>query len=252
MSNRPLILFLSLLIICPALPVLGSQSGVNEYFTRSGKSISVTESHSSGQSLSNILVESKGFAHNISENFEDHDPIQEILVGDLDENGFDEFYIVTVSSGSGSYAGLLAFASNKDKSLSLIHFPDIQEGDERFTGYLGHDTFGFADGALVRSFPIYLPSDTNNKPTGGTKAIIYRLYRNGIFIVDNSTTFNIKYSTASGSSQGIAADSFIGGGPVVIQYSSIIGGLSSSGSSPITFLCHATDDGANLLAASCL
>ena len=176
MTNRPLILFLSLLIICAVLPVLGSQSGVNEYFTRSGKSVSVTESHPNGQSLSNILVESKRFAHNFSENFENHDPIQKVLVGDLDENGFDEFYIVTVSSGSGSYGDVLAFASNKDKSLSLIHFPDIQEGDERFTGYLGHDTFEFADSVLVRTFPIYLPSDTNNKPTGGTKAIIYKLY----------------------------------------------------------------------------
>ena len=87
-----------------------------------------------------------------------------------------EFYIVTVSSGSGSYGDVLAFASNKDKSLSLVHFPDVQEGDERFTGYLGHDTFTIADGGLVRSFPIYLPSDTNNKPTGGTRAIIYKLY----------------------------------------------------------------------------
>jgi len=176
MNRKPLILFLALLIICPVLPAVGSQPDVNEYFTRSGKSFSVTESHPIGQSLSNIQVESTGFAHNISENFEDHDPIREVLVGDLDENGFDEFYIVTVSSGSGSYGDVLAFASNKDKSLSLIHFPDVQEGDERFTGYLGHDTFTLADGGLVRSFPIYLPSDTNNKPTGGTRAIIYKLY----------------------------------------------------------------------------
>ncbi len=176
MRKRYLILFLSLLIICPVFPVAGFQPGTNEYFTRSGKLFSVTESHSGGHSLSNIQVESKGFANNISEHFEDHDPIQKVLVGDLDKNGFDEFYIVTVSSGSGSYGNVLAFASNKDKSLSLIHFPDLREGDERYVGYLGHDSFELTDGGLVRSFPIYLPSDTNNKPTGGTREILYKLY----------------------------------------------------------------------------
>ncbi len=176
MTKRPLILFLSLLIICLVLPVAGSKPGMNEYFTRSGKSLSVIESHPGGQSLSNIQIESRGFAYNISESFEDHDPIHKVLVGDLDENGFDEFYIVTVSSGSGSYGDVLAFASNRDKSLSLIYFPDIQQGDERFTGYLGHDTFELEEGGLLRSFPIYLPSDTNDKPTGGTSATVYTLY----------------------------------------------------------------------------
>jgi hypothetical protein len=137
---------------------------------------SVTESHSGGHSLSNIQVESKGFAHNISERFEGRDPIQKVLVGDLDENGFDEFYIVTVSVGSGSYGDVLAFASNKDKSLSLIHFPEVREGDERYVGYLGHDSFELTEDGLVRTFPIYLPSDTNSMPTGGTRKILYELY----------------------------------------------------------------------------
>lgn len=176
MTKRPLILYLSLLIICLALPVAGSKPGMNEYFTRSGKSLSVTESHPVGQSLSNIQIESKGFAHNISASFEDHDPIHKVLIGDLDENGFDEFYIITASSGSGSYGDVLAFASNRDKSLSLIYFPDIQQGDERFVGYFGHDTFILEEGRLLRSFPLYLPSDTNDKPTGGASAIIYKLY----------------------------------------------------------------------------
>ena len=176
MNKRSLILFLSLLIICPVLPAVGSQPGVNEYFTRSGKSISVTESHPIGQSLSNIQVESTGFAHNISENFEDHDPIKEVLVGDLDENGFDEFYIVTVSSGSGSYGNVIAFASNRDKSLSVIYFPEIQERDELFAGYMGHDAFGISNSKLLRSFPIYQPSDTNNNPTGGTRRLAYSLF----------------------------------------------------------------------------
>lgn len=39
MTKRPLILYLSLLIICLALPVAGSKPGMNEYFTRSGVNV---------------------------------------------------------------------------------------------------------------------------------------------------------------------------------------------------------------------
>jgi hypothetical protein len=72
--------------------------------------------------------------------FEDRDPISDVFTADLDGNGFDEIYIVTTAAGSGSYGTILGFASNKDKSLSMIHFPEVREGDETFEGYMGHDT----------------------------------------------------------------------------------------------------------------
>jgi heat shock protein HslJ len=62
------------------------------------------------------------------------------LHGGSGRHGFDEIYIVTTAAGSGSYGTMLGFASNKDKSLSMIHFPDVREGDETFEGYMGHDT----------------------------------------------------------------------------------------------------------------
>lgn len=135
----------------------------------------VTESHPVGQSLSDITVESSGFEHNLDETLNDLDPIKNVHIADLDNNGFDEIYIITVSSGSGSYGNVIGFASNKDKSLSMIHFPLSQEEDELFAGYMGHDTFSIDENALVRSFPIYLSSDTNNNPTGGTRRVTYGL-----------------------------------------------------------------------------
>ena len=154
----------------------GADSIIREHLTRSGRSIVIQESHPVGQSLSKISIESKGFEHNFSEIFSDQDPISSVLVADLDGNGFDEFYIVTVSSGSGSYAAVLALASNRDKSVSMIQFPEITEGDEVFAGYMGHDMFTISDGTLLRSFPIYRPSDTNNSPTGGTRRVRYCLF----------------------------------------------------------------------------
>ncbi|MGI9570986.1 MAG: hypothetical protein ACR2PH_14910 [Desulfobulbia bacterium] len=147
-----------------------------EYMTDSGKSLSIEESHPQGVSLSNIRLNSSGFEHNLSEIIEDIDPIHQVYVTDLDGNGFDEFYIVTVSKGSGSYGTIIAYASNNDKSLSRIHFPEAEEGDKLFTGYMGHDKFQVSGSEILRSFPIYLPSDNNSNPTGGRRQLTYRLF----------------------------------------------------------------------------
>lgn len=172
-----LLLYFSLLaaILLPVASA-GDDAISREYETRSGKSLLIEERHPVGQSLSDISITSTGFAHNLSEVFTDRDPIKSVYVADLDSNGFDEFYIVTVSSGSGSYGNVMGFASNKDKSLSMIYLPEIQEGDELFTGYMGHDGFRITDNKLVRSFPVYQPSDTNNNPTGGTRQLTYELF----------------------------------------------------------------------------
>jgi hypothetical protein len=147
-----------------------------EYRTRTGKTITVSETHPVGRSLSTIEVRTEGFEHNFGEIFEDRDLISDVFVTDLDGNGFDEIYIITTSAGSGSYGTVLGFASNKDKSLSMIHFPERRKGDEHFEGYMGHDFFRIEDGKLLRIFPLYNQGDTNENPTGGRRKLIYGLY----------------------------------------------------------------------------
>ena len=180
MSNVKTVALLSCLPIIAALllpvPVAGDDAITREYQTRSGKSLRIEERHPVGQSLSDIAVSSTGFEYNLSEVFKDRDPIKAVHVADLDANGFDEFYIITVSSGSGSYGNVIGLASNKDKSLSMIYLPEVREGDDVFAGYMGHDDFRLVGSKLVRSFPVYLPSDTNNKPTGGTRQLTYELF----------------------------------------------------------------------------
>jgi len=146
------------------------------YKTRTGKTIIISVSHPVGQSLSTIQISTKDFEHNYLEIYEDRNPISDVFLSDLDRNGFDEIYIITTSVGSGSYGTVLGFASNKDKSLSMINFPEIQESDKNFEGYMGHDTFKIENQKLVRFFPIYNKGDTNQNPTGGTRKLIYGLY----------------------------------------------------------------------------
>jgi heat shock protein HslJ len=165
----------------PAGPVLAAQSrdGATDvsqtYRTKTGKTIIVSETHPAGRSLGTIEVRTEGFEHNYGEVFEDRDPISDAFTADLDGNGFDEIYIVTTAAGSGSYGTILGFASNKDKSLSMIHFPDVREGDETFEGYMGHDTFTIEGRKLVRMFPVYQEGDANAKPTGGRRKLVYGL-----------------------------------------------------------------------------
>jgi hypothetical protein len=155
----------------------GIQSNVSKEFkTKTGKTIIISETHPVGQSLSTIKISTKDFGYNYSEIYENRDPISDIFLSDLDGNGFNEIYIITTSAGSGSYGTVLGLASNKDKSLSMINFPEVHEGDNNFKGYMGHDTFKIADRKLVRIFPIYNQGDTNQNPTGGKRKLVYGLY----------------------------------------------------------------------------
>lgn len=147
-----------------------------EFKTKTGKTITVTETHPVGQSLSTIEIKTKDFEHNRPEIYENVNPISDILIADLDDNGFDEIYLITTSQGSGSYGNVLGFASNKDKSLSMINFPEPEIEDKTFEGYMGHDSFTIENNKLIRTFPIYNKGDTNQNPTGGKRKLIYGLY----------------------------------------------------------------------------
>jgi hypothetical protein len=147
-----------------------------EFETKTGKTIIITETHPIGQSLSNIEIKTKGFEHNRPEIYENVNPITDILMADLDNNEFDEIYIITTSQGSGSYGNVMGFASNKDKSLSMINIPKPEKGDNAFEGYMGHDSFTIENNKLVRTFPIYSKGDSNQNPTGGKRKLFYGLY----------------------------------------------------------------------------
>lgn len=150
---------------------------VKQYHTRTGKTIRITESHPAGKGLSTIQVSTKNFEHNISETYENMDPITDVFIADLDGNGFDEIYFVLTAVGSGNYGKIFGFVSNYDKSLYMRNFPEVNAGDAMFEGYMGHDSFSIENNHLIRIFPIYKKDDTNNNPTGGQRRLSYALYK---------------------------------------------------------------------------
>lgn len=101
--------------------------------------------------------------------------VTNVEVEDLNADGYPEIYIYVTSAGSGSYGSLIAYASNRNRSLSQIHLPPIADDPAVAEGYMGHDEFAVGEGALLRRFPVYRKGETNAAPGGGTRQIQYKL-----------------------------------------------------------------------------
>ena len=150
-----------------------------EIFTATGKSFKVEETKQSA-SLSRLTITAQGFT-NTQEVFEikDTDPLSQIFTLDLNKDGFEELYLITKSTGSGSYEQVMGFASNNDLSVTPVYVPEMTEKDLEakgdFEGYMGHDSIYVADKQLYRKFPVYLEGDANCCPTGGNTTLSYQL-----------------------------------------------------------------------------
>lgn len=96
-------------------------------------------------------------------------------VADLDGDGSPELYIGITAPGSGSAGSLLGFAANRRKSLSFVAMAVLEAAAPEAQGYMGHDRFAVEGDRLVRRFPVHLPGDANGAPSGGSRALFYRL-----------------------------------------------------------------------------
>ncbi len=101
--------------------------------------------------------------------------ITNVEVEDLNADGYPEIYVYVNSAGSGSHGSLIAYASNRNRSLSEIYLPPLEDDPDASKGYMGHDTFAVGEGALLRRFPVYRVGDMNAEPSGGTRQVQYRL-----------------------------------------------------------------------------
>ena len=165
----------------PVTPVETSPSVESRVFTtQSGKVFELNED-SNEDGMYDFHLVPKGFEFSkdtliIAE----ADPLNRAFLADLDENGFEEIYVITTSVGSGSYANIYGYSSNADKSVSPIYIAPINENDLSpgglFEGYMGHDSIYLDEGVLMRKFPIYLEGDPNCCPTGGYKQLGYKLH----------------------------------------------------------------------------
>ncbi len=180
-----LILIVSIACNRPSKPVENSTKGegkliVKEFKTQSGKVFVVEVDHSAGASICTITISPQKFtAVNNVHRIENTDPLKDIFLADLDNNGFEEIYLVTQSAGSGSYASIYGLASNKDKSATPVYVRPISEKQKEkgglFEGFMGHNSFKVEEGKLFNSFPVFKEGDSNANATGGTRTVEYQL-----------------------------------------------------------------------------
>ena len=144
--------------------VLAMQGIAFRVFSANESSINKVRIEPSGLEIDNstLLVEADGLVTGAE-------------VGDLDDNGSPELYVYISSAGSGSYGSLVAYAVNNHKSLTPIYLPPLGDDPAAGRGYMGHDHFEIREDVLRREFPVYLEGDTNNRPTGPTRRLDYRL-----------------------------------------------------------------------------
>jgi hypothetical protein len=147
--------------------------------TKTGKSIEVLVDRKNG-SLNDIRIIPLDFEHT-KDTFliPDADPLSKIWLRDLDQNGFEEIYLITTAAGSGSYESVYGYASNRDSSMTPIYLPEIQkndlEPDGNYAGYMGHDSIYIENNRLYRKYPLFKEGDENCCPSGGDKILSYEL-----------------------------------------------------------------------------
>ena len=100
-------------------------------------------------------------------------------IDDLNSDGYPDLVLYVYTDSSAIFGTVYAFISKANKSIAGCFLPDPMMDGKINEGYRGHDVFSLMQGYLLEKFPIYKTGDANDKPTGGTRAILYQLVRNG-------------------------------------------------------------------------
>ncbi len=138
------------------------------------KSIVIEQAQNEG--VHEVTITPSGFSVNEIRRLKLDHAIFDAHVSDIDKDGFDEFYFLSKSGGSGGFINVLAFEEGDKNTLVPIKFTylksvTMQHGE----GYMGHDDYQFKDTTITNSFPLYNPNDKNCCPTGGTRTVVYEL-----------------------------------------------------------------------------
>ena len=99
--------------------------------------------------------------------------VTKVFTDDMNNDGRPDLVICVYSGDNGEIGTVVAISYNAEKAFEPIYFPDIYLDAKIREGYKGRDDFSDFTGTLMRKFPIYLPGDAPDKPTGGTRVVQY-------------------------------------------------------------------------------
>ena len=96
-------------------------------------------------------------------------------IDDLNNDGYPDLVLYIYSDSNAIFGSVYAIISSGNKSMIPCTLPDAMINGKINTGYKGHDEFSLLEGYLMQKFPIYKPGDDKNKPTGGTRSVLYKM-----------------------------------------------------------------------------
>ena len=103
--------------------------------------------------------------------------IERVAIEDFNNDGFPDMIMYSHGGVSANdYVTVYAVLSAENKSFTPVFFPDILDDAKLRDGYKGHDEFTLMEGMIMRTFPVFKPDDTADKPTGGKRTIQYKLF----------------------------------------------------------------------------
>ena len=95
-------------------------------------------------------------------------------IDDLNSDGYPDLVLYIYMDSSAVYGTVYAFISKANKAIVPCFLPDPVMDGQINEGYKGHDQFSLMEGYLLEKFPIYKTGDDKDKPSGGTRAILYQ------------------------------------------------------------------------------
>ena len=163
----------------------------SEYILKNGKSFTILQSPESDY-LVDARIYGKGFSGSTDTIFfEEIELIDTVLIGDINNDGFEELYIFTRGFFPGAYDHVFGITSVEDISYKEINFYDLKPSDviegAVFNGYQGQDVYTLENNSIKRTFPVYNPGDFYNHPSRGYKTLYYTLEK-----TDSGYFFKIK------------------------------------------------------------
>jgi hypothetical protein len=96
-------------------------------------------------------------------------------IDDLNSDGYPDLVLYVYMDSSANFGTVYAFVSKANKSITGCVLPDPMMDGKINAGYKGHDQFSLMEGFLLEKFPIYKAGDDQDKPSGGTRVILYQL-----------------------------------------------------------------------------
>ncbi len=125
-----------------------------------------------------LTIRPVGFASDAREmSFGIRGRVSKAEIDDLNNDGFPDLILYIYSDSNAVFGTVYAFLSEANKSITPCVLPDVMLDGKINTGYKGHDQFSLMESYLLQKFPIYKPGDDKDKPTGGTRSLLYQLVR---------------------------------------------------------------------------